>query len=338
MSTMSRNELFNFANIWTIPKNSPLVTKNLPEGVTPNSIILRDQMIYMGYSDRNTILDIIAPVLGVGKYAAFNGLWGYFSLIDINSYNECMGFFEETQPTHINPQDQHLLAQSDENLDDALFGDETEAPPAAAPVVPTTQPVAQTSGYNLVLIRLTQPETMTAVISDLNQSFKKEKIPARAITWKTSLGQVGQMATIMRAVLFGFVMVVFVVAIIVITNTLSLAAMERVTEIGMMRAIGAKKRTISNIFILETGLLSLIFGGAGMITGSILVIILNMLKIKAANDFVELFYGGTTFAPLLTIDAMVLGIVQLLIVTLIAMIYPVVIARRISPMDAISRE
>jgi len=336
MSTQSREELHKFANLWSVPVGSEIVTKNLPAGVTPDSIVRRDQMVYMGYSDRNTSLDILAPVLAIGKYAAFNGLWGFFSLIDIDSYNQCMGYFESEPAQDIDRHNQQLLAQTD-NLDAVLFGDA----PTTAPVTPSIETVATaaaTSGYNLILVRLKPSHTIESTIHQLDAKFKSKDLPARAISWKAALGQVAQIALLMRAVLFGFVMIVFIVAIIVITNTLSLAAMERITEIGMMRAIGARRSIISKLFITETGILSIVFGGAGIITGTILTLILQLLHIKADNNFVELFFGGTTFNPVLSLSDIGLGIIQLVIVTIVAVIYPILIARKISPMDAISRE
>ena len=339
LSTQSREALFKFANLWPVPVGEGIVTRNLPEGTPPDSVIRRDQMIYMGYSDRNTSLDIIAPVRAVGKYAAFNGLWGFFSLIDIQSYNQCMGYFDEKEPQKIAEKDKELLEHPEQNLDDMLFGDNNDAAAPTQPTpVPTITPDSATSGYNLILVRIDPKQTISETLITLNRSFKAQHLPAKAITWQAALGQVAQMALLMRAVLFGFVMTVFIVAIIVITNTLSLAAMERIAEIGMMRAIGARRRFISWLFIMETGVLSIVFGGAGIIAGTLMVTVLRLLHIKAANNFVELFYGGTTFNPVLSLPDIGLGVLQLIVVTTVSVIYPILIARKISPMDAISRE
>ena len=54
-------------------------------------------------------------------------------------------------------------------------------------------------------------------------------------------------------------------AIIIIVNTLSMAAIERTSEIGMMRAVGARKGFIRLMFLGETAALSAIFGGAGIV-------------------------------------------------------------------------
>jgi putative ABC transport system permease protein len=117
-----------------------------------------------------------------------------------------------------------------------------------------------------------------------------------------------------------------------------MAAIERTSEIGMMRAVGAKKSFISNMFLGETAMLSAVFGGAGIVVGSIAVKILTLCHITSDNDMVQLLFGGDTFRPFLSGQDIFMAIIQLAIVTGIAVIYPVKVARGITPLDAISRE
>ena len=183
--------------------------------------------------------------------------------------------------------------------------------------------------YNVVLVLLKKGENANLAISKLNSIFKEKKLGVRAISWKKALGPIGSMATIIKGALFMFVMFLFFVAIIIIVNTLSMAAIERTTEIGMMRAVGAKKSFISNMFLAETGMLSFVFGGCGIVA---------LLNIVSTNDMVQLLFGGDTFHPLLTVTDLLLSVIQLAIVTLIAVVYPTRVARNITPLDAVQRE
>jgi len=117
-----------------------------------------------------------------------------------------------------------------------------------------------------------------------------------------------------------------------------MAAIERTAEIGMMRAVGARKGFIRLMFLGETAMLSAVFGGAGIVIGIIIVNIIAAFNITSSNDMVQLLYGGDTFRPLLSIVDVGLAIIQLVIVTLIAVIYPIRVASGITPLDAISRE
>jgi putative ABC transport system permease protein len=133
-------------------------------------------------------------------------------------------------------------------------------------------------------------------------------------------------------------MFLFFVAIIIIVNTLSMAALERTSEIGMMRAVGAKKGFISNMFVGETAILSGVFGGAGIVTGIIAVKLLTLAHITSDNDMIQLLFGGDTFRPFLSGGDIGVAIFQLAIVTGIAVLYPLKVARGITPLDAISRD
>jgi putative ABC transport system permease protein len=121
-------------------------------------------------------------------------------------------------------------------------------------------------------------------------------------------------------------------------NTLSMAAMERVSEIGMMRAVGAKKRFVSTMFLAETAMLSGVFGGAGIGLGIGAVWGLSALQIASKNEMMQLFYGGDTFHPMLSAWDILICVGALIGVTILSVIYPVIVARRITPLDAITRE
>ena len=135
------------------------------------------------------------------------------------------------------------------------------------------------------------------------------------------------------------VMFIFFVAIIIIMNTLSMAAIERVAEIGMMRAIGARKRFISQLFFAETLSLSLIFSGLGIAIGVLMVYGLAALNLSVAdNEMLPLLFGSDTFHPMVDSIGILVGIAQVIVVTVLAMLYPISIARKITPLEAISRD
>jgi putative ABC transport system permease protein len=143
---------------------------------------------------------------------------------------------------------------------------------------------------------------------------------------------------IIKGVLFGFVIFLFLVAVIIIVNTLSMAALERVPEIGMMRAVGAQKSFIRGMFVAETAILSGIFGGAGIILGALTVFVIPAFHITTQNDMVQLLYGGDVLNPILNASDILMAVGQLALVTIVSVIYPVQIAENIKPLDAIVRD
>ena len=143
---------------------------------------------------------------------------------------------------------------------------------------------------------------------------------------------------ILQIIIMVFVVLLFFVAIIIIMNTLSMTAMERTEEFGMMRAVGAQKSFITRMFLAETFSLSFIFGGFGIFLGIIVTWIIRPMNITSGgNEIFELLYGGEIFQPLLGGMGLINAIISLGIVPVCAVILPVLVARKITPLDAINR-
>jgi len=64
----------------------------------------------------------------------------------------------------------------------------------------------------------------------------------------------------------------------------------------------------------------------------------HLFKITSDNDMVQILYGGDVFHPLLGAPDIVLTLVQLSAVTVFAAVYPMSVARGITPLDAISKD
>lgn len=60
-----------------------------------------------------------------------------------------------------------------------------------------------------------------------------------------------------------------------IANTMFTSVLERTKEIGVMKAIGAKKSEINKIFLIESGILGTVGGGFGILLGYIISIIVG---------------------------------------------------------------
>ena len=314
---------------------------------------IRHSVVYMGMNADNSTTDVRLPIRGIVKYRSLNTIWGNFPIIDIESYRECQGYFSAAaQSAKVKKSDIDLFAASDGSLD-RMFGSDIVAANTAGVRTPEVlaagslavvrdtarQPADLDAGtFNMVLLRLGPGQPLDRMVATLNQELEQRKLGVRAITWKKATGMIGSMAVLIKGSLFVFVMLLFFVAIIIIINTLSMAALERTSEIGMMRAVGAPKNFIRLMFLGETGALAAAFGGAGILAGAIAVRIVAGCAITSENDMVQLLFGGDTFRPLLSAGDIGLAIVQLAIVTLLAVIYPIRVASSITPLDAVSRE
>ncbi len=353
--TGARKQMFEVSNIWFVPEGCGIDTSQMfPEAKSVwKSLITKDNIVFMGMGADNTSTDIRASVKGVIKYNALNQLWGHFGLVDIESYRTCLGYIsaQDKATLVLSDDEKQLLGGAEADLDD-LFSDDgggivsnterhaekKQTVEQTVTSVPTKPADLDLGTYNLILVRLKDHSNLDAKVNLVNKQLKEAGVSVRAVTWKKAIGTVGSMAVLIRMALIVFVGFLFFVAIIIIVNTLSMAALERTPEIGMMRAVGARKGFISIMFFGETALLSFFFGGIGIIAGYITVWILALCKFTTENDMVQLLYGGDSFHPFLSGMDITISIVLLSIVTLIAVIYPMLVARSITPLDAIARE
>jgi ABC-type lipoprotein release transport system permease subunit len=353
LPTGARKEIQRQANLWFLPQGASLDTSGLPDADAKrhaSELILKRDMVLMGFNEANTATDIRLPVDGIFKYPALNTIFGSFALADIESYRRCTGFFsaDDRSSRPLAARDSALMALDEGGLDQLFGGEEkTQAPhPSAADArgtgsaskSPQTPEGTDAGAYNLVLVALRDPSHAAAAQSALNALFAARKLDVRAISWKQALGPIGSLALLIKAALAVFVGLLFVVAVIIIVNTLTMAALERTPELGMMRAIGARKGFVGRMFLAETAVLSAFFGGLGIATGALATYALSALHIASTNDMLQLAFGGDTFRPTLAPGDFLLSIGQLILVTLAAVAYPMRLARRISPLDAVYRE
>ncbi|MBI5207236.1 MAG: ABC transporter permease [Candidatus Firestonebacteria bacterium] len=353
--TGSRKEFYNYMGLWFIPENAKFIETNFRNETKDKSdikdLITKDSIVFLGNNEKNTTMDVRLPIKGIVKFKALDTIFGHYNIIDIESYRECLGYFSASTKTALVPEEKKkILEMGNQNID-SMFSDDnfmvantSSSLNEEIKLAPELNKIKEekvdieTGTYNVVFVKLEKETSLYNGLEKINKELKDANLGARAVSWKKAFGVIGSMATIIKGALFGFVMLLFVVAIIIIVNTLSMTALERTSEIGMMRAIGARKSFISNMFLAETGILSFIFGGAGIIIGYIIIKIIPLFNITSTNDLVQILYGGDKFLPVMYGPDILLAIFQLILVTVIAVIYPIKVAKSITPLDAIVRD
>jgi putative ABC transport system permease protein len=138
-------------------------------------------------------------------------------------------------------------------------------------------------------------------------------------------------------ILMGLGAVALLVASLGIVNTMLMAVIERTREIGILKAIGARDRTIALLFICEAGMLGLL-GGLG---GAVLGLGVGELTSVIVNEYYIIPSGGPDSAvdlyrfPL-WLWAAALGLA--VGIAWVAALYPARRASRIDPVRALRYE
>jgi ABC-type lipoprotein release transport system permease subunit len=344
-----RKNLYKFQGFWLVPQGSrleeadltPEARKELPNLVTRSSLALE------GFGELNSTSKEL-PVRGIIRFRSLNSTMGQITLMDIESYRELFGYYTAQELVQqLPPRQSALLAAGEDQLFDS--GDIYASGSAASQVRDLerqirTPPKAtrkidlDKAAYNYVSVLLKPGENIGAAVQKLRTLVKDNDLEVKVLSWKTASGQVAQLADILEIILVVFVLILFFVAIIIIMNTLSMNALERTEEFGMMRAVGARKGFITRMFLAETFSLASVFGGAGILLGAAATWVVRLLRIgSGGSEIFELLFGGEVFQPSLGPVGVAVGILALGVVTVLAVIYPLHVARRITPLDAINR-
>jgi putative ABC transport system permease protein len=148
---------------------------------------------------------------------------------------------------------------------------------------------------------------------------------------KSVLGIVGTVSMTMQLI----AAVAVLAAAFGIINTMMTATYERKREIGILQALGARRRVIFTIFLLESGFYGLAGGLVGVIGGlAFSSLAAPLISRNTFTAFVKGSEGAALFDPAIIFGSIFFS----LVVALLAGLYPAWRAARMSPVEAISYE
>ena len=106
-------------------------------------------------------------------------------------------------------------------------------------------------------------------------------------TYEDAIAVFNTILLIINGVLVLIALVSLLVATVNIMNTMYTAVLERTSEIGVMKAIGATNESILMLFIVESGLLSLIGGIFGVGVGYLIATTGGAMAAAAGYSFLK---------------------------------------------------
>jgi ABC-type antimicrobial peptide transport system permease subunit len=131
-------------------------------------------------------------------------------------------------------------------------------------------------------------------------------------------------------VLVAFVAISLVVSLIMIGVITYISVLERKKEIGILRAIGASKRNISEVFNAETFIIGILAGLFG--------VVISLLLLIPGNYIIHSLTGHTDINAALPFAAGVALVTLSVILTLIGGIIPSRKAAKSDPVEALRTE
>lgn len=295
------------------------------------------------------------PLVGIYEYRnASEGLGiDLISFIDAQTLRALKGMsLSNRGEVEVDEESRALLAVAGsgdlEDLFDAEFAPEKSR---AAPVIteeslaaslkgaaPRRPQMEDTGAWNYLLVRLDNPRRMAAAVAELNRRFEAEGLLARAGDWEDAAGPFASTADVIRTVFNVAIAIVGIVALIIMMNTLVISIIERTTEIGTMRALGAQKEFIWRMFVAETLTICAVFGLVGCALALLTLLVLNLAAVPATNVFLTILFAGKELRPALSIPSLFASTAAVFALGLAAHLYPVSVALRIPPIRAMQPE
>ncbi|NOY98588.1 MAG: ABC transporter permease [Chloroflexi bacterium] len=192
------------------------------------------------------------------------------------------------------------------------------------------QTFTRTEGHaSLIFILLNDIDQTDAVAAALQSSQYKIE------TWREMNKLFVQMTGFANVYMAFLNLIVLGVTATVITNTLLMAVFERTREMGILTAIGMKGRQLIALFMAEAGFLAV--GGIifGLLLGWPLVAYYTKYGIYFGDmGMTGIIFGDTIYAHLTVSDTVIL-IIMAFVITLLAALYPAIVASRLEPVEAL---
>jgi len=158
---------------------------------------------------------------------------------------------------------------------------------------------------------------------------------ARVVSWESAQGPlVAGLSSGITIFFYGLVGLIFFVAFIVILNSLLMSTMERVQEIGTIRAMGAQRGFVLRMFAIEGAAMAVLFGALGIGLGALTLAGLGASGIKASSEILFFIFGGRELRPVLDGGHLAVAFLVITAVTLVSILIPAIAAARIPPIAA----
>jgi len=171
-------------------------------------------------------------------------------------------------------------------------------------------------------------QEITAILRDLHRISEGEDDDFRVLNMESVAGQLTQVMGILQLVLAGIAGISLLVGGIGIMNIMLVSVTERIREIGLRKAVGAKRRDILIQFLVEAATLGLCGGALGVGLGWIIVII---IAVVATNL-------GFPFSATIPGNAVALAVSVAIFIGLITGLYPAIRAARLDPIESLRHE
>ncbi len=168
-----------------------------------------------------------------------------------------------------------------------------------------------------------------------------EKLPEyEVMSWDKIQPELGMLIGMGNKFMMIFVMIILLALGFGVVNTMLMAVLERVKEIGMLMAIGMQRKRVFFMIMLETILLCVVGGVIGIMLalGATKMLARSGIDLSMwAKGFEQMGYDSIVY-PVIDVSQVTWIIILVVITGIVAAIYPARKALKYNPADAIRTE
>jgi putative ABC transport system permease protein len=177
---------------------------------------------------------------------------------------------------------------------------------------------------SMILVKVEKDANVDEVAKNIEKKHKDELVTIKSVE---EVSKVDQGIIIMEGLTWAISFIAVLIGGIGVMNTILMSVFERTREIGVLRALGWKKRRVIIMILGETFVISLIAVIFGLALGSLLV--QAIASAPQMQGFLKPLWGSFVFSRAIGVA---------FIVALVGSLYPALRAARLSPLEALRYE
>lgn len=184
-----------------------------------------------------------------------------------------------------------------------------------------------------IAIRTTSAKILPQVAATLKTQFPNVLVQ----TWEELAPEISFLSVMMVQFTYLFVGIILFALLFGITNTMLMSVVDRVRELGVLIAVGMKKRYVFALILLETMFLSLTGGIAGIVVAGVSIHYFGVagIDLSSFSSSMESFGASAMLYPFLPAVMYLTLTLMLFVAANVAALLPAWKAIRILPSEAI---